>query len=155
MSLWCTQGHLAWQQRIEKEITAASRTITNPNFSDPDRLDELRNTLRNKKTERTVRRSMDLDSTSNPSNRDSHHSGSKPRDGSLPSISRHSRYTSSSKVESLLEKLSSSTKSSISQHTNQEPEELLKLKKQLYQEKKMRKTIEEELKQLKDLYYKQ
>ena len=144
MSLWCTQGHLAWQQRIEKEMIAATRSITHTILNDPERLDDLRSTLKIKRTSRTSRRSMDLDTNN----------GTQQREGSLPSISRHSRMTSSSKVQSLLEKHSSSTQSSMSKPPSQQPEELLKLKEQLYQEKKMRETIEEELQKLKELYYK-
>jgi hypothetical protein len=54
-----------------------------------------------------------------------------------------------------MEKHSSSTKSSISQNNIKEEEELMKLKEQLYQEKKLREKVEEELNKLREIYYKQ
>jgi len=156
MSLWCTQGHLAWQQRIEKEITAATRSIASSYLDDPEHFEELRNTLKNRKTERSSRHSMDLDFASKTySNHQSHREGKGVRESSLPSISRNSRNTANSKVQSLIEKHSSSTKSSISQNNIKEEEELLKLKEQLYQEKKLREKVEEELKKLREIYHKQ
>jgi hypothetical protein len=156
MSLWCTQGHLAWQQRIEKEITAATRSIASSYLDDPEHFEELRNTLKNRKTERRSRHSMDLDLASKTySNHYSRAEGKDVRESSLPSISRNSRHTANSKVQSLMEKHSSSTKSSISQNNIKEEEELMKLKEQLYQEKKLREKVEEELNKLREIYYKQ